>query len=82
LRKSFLKKSSKFHIPKFRMALHACLGGTPVGFHVQFLRDHHYRISVASKRVGFAVTDPKRITTLHFDVYLHLWQDGGKKTES
>jgi hypothetical protein len=26
------------------MALHACLGGTHAGFHVQFLKDRHYHI--------------------------------------
>jgi hypothetical protein len=33
---------------------------------------------VASKSVGFAVTDLKRIITSHFDVYFHLWRDGGE----
>jgi hypothetical protein len=60
------------------MALHACLGGTPAGFHVQFFKEHHYCISVVSKRVGFAVTDIKHITTPHFDIYFHLWRDGGE----
>jgi hypothetical protein len=59
------------------MTLHSCLGGMPAHFHVQFLKDCHYRISVASKRVGFAVTYLKRIVTPHFDVYFHLWRDGG-----
>jgi hypothetical protein len=54
------------------MALHACLGGTLASFHVQFLKERHYRISVVSKRVDFAVTDLKRITTSHFDVYFYL----------
>jgi hypothetical protein len=31
-----------------------------------------------SKRVGFAITDLKRITTPHFDVYFHLWRNGGE----
>jgi hypothetical protein len=59
------------------MTLHSCLGGMPAHFHVQFLKDCHYRISVASKRVSFAVTDLKCIVTPHFDVYFHLWRDGG-----
>jgi hypothetical protein len=58
------------------LALHSCLGGMPASFHVQFLKDRHYHILVASKRVGFAVTDLKRITTSHFDVYFHLWRGG------
>jgi hypothetical protein len=52
-------------------------GGTPAGFHVTYLKDRHYRFSVASKQVGFAICDLKRITTNHVDVYFHLWRDGG-----
>jgi hypothetical protein len=32
---------------------------------------------VASKHVGFEVCNLRRIVTEHFDVYFHLWQDGG-----
>jgi hypothetical protein len=60
------------------MALHCCLGGTPAGFHVTYLQDRHFRFSVASKDVGFLVRALKRITTDHFDVYFHLWRDGGE----
>jgi hypothetical protein len=63
------------------LALHACLGGAPTGFHVEFLKDRHYRFSVASRKVGFAVSDLKRIITPHFDVYFHLWRDGGANWE-
>jgi hypothetical protein len=59
------------------LALHAALGGTPASFHVTFIKDHHFRFSIASRHVGFAVRDLKRITTEHFDVYFHLWRDGG-----
>jgi hypothetical protein len=33
--------------------------------------------SVASKDVGLLVTSLKQVTTAHFDVYFHLWRDGG-----
>jgi hypothetical protein len=59
------------------LALHAALGGTPAGFHVTFIKDRHFQFSVASRHVGFTVRDLKRITTEHFDVYFHLWRDGG-----
>jgi hypothetical protein len=59
------------------LALHACLGGSPSGFHVKYVNDRHFCFSVASKAVGFAVSDLKRITTSSFDVYFHLWRDGG-----
>jgi hypothetical protein len=59
------------------MVIHSCLGGMPAGFHVQF-QDCHYLISVASKRVGFAVSNLKRVTTPFIDVYFHLWCDGGE----
>jgi hypothetical protein len=73
-----------FHHYTFRLstssvslALHACVGGSPAGFHVNLVQDRHFCFTVASKVVGFAVTDLKRITTPHFDVYFHLWRDGG-----
>jgi hypothetical protein len=59
------------------LALHACLGGTPAGFHVQSVQGKHFRFSVASKHVGFLVCDLKRIITPHFDVYFHLLREGG-----
>ncbi|CAN6310162.1 unnamed protein product [Urochloa humidicola] len=59
------------------LALHACLGGSPAGFHVAFLQDRHFRFSVSSKKVGLAVRALNRVTTKHFDVYFHLWRDGG-----
>jgi hypothetical protein len=60
------------------LALHACLGGTPSGFHVNPIKDHHFCFAVASKVVRLAVTDLKCIITSHFDVYFHLWRDGGE----
>jgi hypothetical protein len=59
------------------LALHFILGGTPAGFHVTFIRDRHFHFSVSTKHVGFAVTELKRITSDQFDVYFHLWRDGG-----
>ena len=59
------------------MALHCYLGGTPAGFHVSFQKERHFRFSVASKNVGLLVRALKRITTDHFDIYFHLWRDGG-----
>jgi hypothetical protein len=53
------------------------LGGTPSDFHVSFVKDRHFRFSVASRFVGFDVYAHKRIITAHFDVYFHLWRDGG-----
>jgi hypothetical protein len=43
-----------------------------------YVRDRHFRFAVASKAVGFAVFDLKRVITPHFDVYFHLWRDGGE----
>ena len=60
------------------MVLHCCLGGSPAGFHVSYLQDRHFRFSVASKHVGLLVRALKRIITDHFDVYFHLWRDGGE----
>jgi hypothetical protein len=59
------------------LALHFILGGTPAGFHVTFIRDRHFCFLVSTKHVGFAVTELKCITSDQFDVYFHLWRDGG-----
>jgi hypothetical protein len=59
------------------MALHCCLGGSPAGLHVVFESDRHFRFSVSNKQVGFLIQSLKRITTEQFDVYFHLWHDGG-----
>jgi hypothetical protein len=59
------------------LALHSILGGAPAGFHVSCIRDRHFRFSVSTKQVGFAVSELKRIISDHFDVYFHLWRDGG-----
>ncbi|TVU10815.1 hypothetical protein EJB05_44367, partial [Eragrostis curvula] len=63
------------------LALHACLGGTPAGFHVTYQSKRHFRFSVANKRVGLAVRDLRRVTTDQFDVYFHLWRDGGANSQ-
>jgi hypothetical protein len=60
------------------LALHSVLGGTHAGFHVTYLKDCHYRFSVASKQVGLMIYTLKRIISGHFDVYFHLWRDGGE----
>lgn len=59
------------------LALNACLGGTPSGFHVTYLKDRHFQFSVANKFVGFTICDLKRIITESFDVYFHLYWEGG-----
>jgi hypothetical protein len=59
------------------LALHSILGGAPAGFHVTCFRDHHFRFSVASRHVSFMIRDLNRVTTTHFDVYFHLWREGG-----
>jgi hypothetical protein len=59
------------------LALHAVLGGSPAVFHVTCIRDRHFWFSVASKLVGFSICELKRIITNQFDVYFHLWRDGG-----
>jgi hypothetical protein len=59
------------------MALHSILGGSPSGFHIACAKPCHFWFSVASHEVGFLITSLKRITTNFFDVYFHLWRDGG-----
>jgi hypothetical protein len=59
------------------MALHSIIGGSPGGFHLECVKPCHFRFSVASKAVGFLIRALKRVTTRNFDVYFHLWRDGG-----
>jgi hypothetical protein len=59
------------------MALHLVLGGSLGGYHIVCVQPCHFWFSVASKAVGFLVRALKWVTTTHFDVYFHLWSDGG-----
>jgi hypothetical protein len=59
------------------MALHSILGGSPSGFHSACIKPCNFRFSVASRYVGLLIASLKRITTEIFDVYFHLWRDGG-----
>jgi hypothetical protein len=53
------------------------LGGSPAGFHVAFVKDRHFKFVVSCKQVGFMICDLKRVISEHFDIYFHLWRDGG-----
>jgi hypothetical protein len=68
-----------FHLTEtsVSLALHFVLGGALAGFHVTLLKDWHFCFSVASKFVGCVVCDLKHIVIDQFDVYFHLWRDGG-----
>jgi hypothetical protein len=59
------------------MALHLIIGGSPLGFHIRCAIPCHFRFSVASKAVGFFICNQRHVTMDTFDVYFHLWQDGG-----
>src|SRR5438105_4586235 len=60
------------------LALQSCLGGSGPGFHVCFLKDWHFWISIASKAVGFHIYKTlTRFIGSNFDVYFHLWNSGG-----
>jgi len=58
-------------------ALHSVLGGAPDGFHVLQESPRHFRFAVASKDVGLFIASKRRIVAESFDVYFHLWRDGG-----
>jgi hypothetical protein len=59
------------------LALHSILGGAPAGFHVKYESDRHFRFAVASKKVGLFIVSHRRMIARNFDVYFHLWRDGG-----
>lgn len=52
---SFGRSSFPLSIENVGHALHACLGGDPIGFHVSHIRGSVFKFSVASKAVGFLV---------------------------
>jgi hypothetical protein len=66
-----------FSLKSVGMALCSIIGGSSGGFHLVCVKPCHFRFSVTSKAVGFLVRALKRITTMNFDVYFHLWRDGG-----
>ena len=72
----FRRFTFRLTVETVSLALHACLGGSPVGFHVSYVQDRHFRFVVSCKQVGFMVCNLKRFITDHFDVYFHLWRDG------
>jgi hypothetical protein len=59
------------------MTMNPILDGLPSGFHLACVKPYHFRFLVASKVMGFLMQALKHVTTKHFDVYFHLWQDGG-----
>jgi hypothetical protein len=70
---------SSFHLieDSMGMVLSSVLDSSLGGFHLACVKPCHFRFLVASKVVGFFLRALKRVTTRHFDVYFHLWQDGG-----
>lgn len=58
-------------------ALFSVLGGSSTCFHVRRESERQFRFSVASKAVGYMVYNLRRVIARHFDVYFHLWRDGG-----
>jgi hypothetical protein len=54
------------------MALHSVIGGSPGGFHNDCVKPCHFRFLVASMKVGLLVSSLKRVTSTHFNVYLHF----------
>ena len=63
------------------LALNSVLVGSRADFHVLELSERHFRFSVASKSVGFMVLALKCIIASTFDVYFHLWSNGGPNWE-
>jgi hypothetical protein len=59
------------------LALQSVLDDSQASFHVVEESNKHFRFSVASKKVGFMVLSLKRVITDSFDVYFHLWRNGG-----
>lgn len=59
------------------LALQAVLEGSLAGFHVHEESYRHFHFSVANKKVGFLVLSLRTVITESFDVYFHLWRNGG-----
>lgn len=59
------------------LILQSCLGGLARDFKVEHLSGMMFRFSVASKDVGFLVYHLRSQVCKSFDIFFHLWGNGG-----
>ncbi|KAJ1255759.1 hypothetical protein BS78_K164300 [Paspalum vaginatum] len=79
------QKFQKEVLHKYKSSVHHP-SSSPRGsfFMLAVFRRHTFRLTeeaVSLANVGFLVNSRRRIITAHFDVYFHLWRDGGEDWE-
>ena len=76
---SFAHASFKLDIHMVSVALLASFGGYTQGFRVCHLKDRSFKVSVASKSVGFQIYNEGRVIEKDFEMVFNLWGDGGPR---
>jgi hypothetical protein len=74
---SFGRANFKLDPDTVGLALQSCFGGIAAQFHVKILQDRVFRFSVSSRAVGFEIYNSGKFSEKDFDLYVHLWGNGG-----
>jgi hypothetical protein len=74
---SFGRANFKHDIHTVSLALQACFGGVDAQFHVKLLQTRVFRFSVSTRAVGFEIYNSGKFSEKDFDLFDHLWGNGG-----
>jgi hypothetical protein len=74
---SFGRANFKLDIHTVSLALQACFGGVAAQFHVKILQARVFRFSVSTRAVGFEIYNSGKFSEKEFDLFVHLWGNGG-----
>uniref|UniRef100_A0A453BEU1 Uncharacterized protein n=1 Tax=Aegilops tauschii subsp. strangulata TaxID=200361 RepID=A0A453BEU1_AEGTS len=73
----FSRSKIRLNLDTVGLTLQSCLGGNAARFKVSFLRNWCFKLSVASKDVGFSIYNGGNIANENFSVHFFLWGNGG-----
>jgi hypothetical protein len=74
---SFGRANFKLDSHSVSLALQSCFGGMAAQFHVKILQGRVFQFSVSSIVVGFEIYNSGKFSEKDFDLYVHLWGNGG-----
>jgi hypothetical protein len=74
---SFGRANFKLDPHTVSLALQACFGGVAAQFHVKLLQARVFRFSISTRAVGFEIYNSGKFTEKDFDLFVHLWGNGG-----